>query len=384
MNIAGSSWEHCPKILKNTLTYMLLSAFVLAAACSGSDDPQEEEEQFVATSGGVLILNEGNYNAGNATLSYYDPETKSVENGVFQRANGRKLGDTGQSIVIHDGVAYIAVENSGIIWGIDVETFKVVGQVEASSGTQMINPRYVHVVNADKAYVTDLYSPYVNIINPKTFTWTGAIATGQAASHGYSSTEEMAQVGKYVYTNCWSYSNKILVVDTATDQMVREITLDSWQPKSMKADRNGKLWVITDGGYSTGDDSFGDNVPHLYRIDPATGNVELDQALDTDEANVQIEMNSTKDVMYIINNDIYRMNVDDSHLPVRPFISAPVDADGKRHKLYGMGVNPHNGDIYVADAVDYRQAGVVYRYNVSGELLDQFRVGVNPNHFAFK
>ncbi|MBR3618460.1 MAG: hypothetical protein IKN44_01755, partial [Bacteroidaceae bacterium] len=184
--------------------YMLSLAFVLTTACSGSDDGTEEEH-FSLAGHGVFILNEGNFNSGNATLSYYDPETKQVENGIFQRANGRKLGDTGQSIILKDGIAYIAVENSGIIWGIDTETFRVKGQV-TTSGTQIINPRYVHFVSDTKAYVTDLYSPYINIINPKTFTWTGAIATQQAESRGYCSTEEMVQVGRYVYTNCWSYS----------------------------------------------------------------------------------------------------------------------------------------------------------------------------------
>ena len=166
---------------------MLLLASVLTAACSGSDG-EAEEENFSSTPGGVFILNEGNFNSGNATLSYYDPETKKVENGVFQRANGRKLGDTGQSIMIWDGVAYIAVENSGIVWGIDVETFKVKGQVVASSETKIINPRYVQIVSSTKAYVTDLYSPYVNVFNPKTFQWTGAIPTGQEMNKGYCST----------------------------------------------------------------------------------------------------------------------------------------------------------------------------------------------------
>ncbi|MBO7570276.1 MAG: hypothetical protein J6T11_08015 [Bacteroidaceae bacterium] len=361
---------------------MLLSASLLTAACSGSDDGGKEES-FTSSGEGVFVLCEGNFNAGNATLSYYDPVTKKVENGVFQRANGRKLGDTGQSISLRNGVAYIAVENSGIIWGIDAETFRVKGQV-TTTGTQIINPRYVHFVSDTKAYVTDLYSPYINMINPKTFTWTGAIATDQEESRGYCSTEEMVQVGKFVYSNCWSYSNKLLVIDTETDEMVREITLSSWQPKSMKADKNGKLWVITDGGYSMEDESFSDNIPHLYRIDAEKGIVEMDQELDTDEANVQIEMNSTRDVVYLINNDIYRMNITDSHVPVRPFIKAPRDANGRRHKLYGIGVNPRNGDVYVADAVDYGQSGAVYRYDASGALIDQFRVGINPNHFAFK
>lgn len=37
-------------------------------------------------------MNEGNFQYGNATLSYYDPETKKVENEIFYRANAMKLG----------------------------------------------------------------------------------------------------------------------------------------------------------------------------------------------------------------------------------------------------------------------------------------------------
>ena len=57
---------------------MLLSASLLTAACSGSDDGVEEES-FSSSDEGVFVLCEGNFNAGNATLSYYDPVTKKVE-----------------------------------------------------------------------------------------------------------------------------------------------------------------------------------------------------------------------------------------------------------------------------------------------------------------
>lgn len=361
----------------------LLTAIMLLAACSNSD-PGITEEPFAMTSQGVFVLCEGNFNAGNATLSYYDPSTHDVQNAVFYRANDRKLGDTGQSISIRNGVAFIAVENSGIIWGIDTETFRVRGQLIQGQTEHMINPRYIHFLNDEKAYVTDLYAPYITIFNPKTFTYLGSISTEQPDAYGYHSTEQMVQYGKRLFTNCWSYSNRILVINTERDELESTIELSSYQPKSMVIDARGKLWVITDGGYATEEDSFSDNIPHLYRIDATTLEVELDQALDTDEGGVMLALNPTADILYLINNDVYRMAITESHLPVRPFIRAATNDRGLRHKLYGIGVNPHNGEIYVADAVDYAQSGVVYRYASDGTLLDQFRVGINPNGFAFK
>lgn len=369
--------------LKNLYTFMLLSASVLMVACSVSEDKGGVEEEIPSVDGGVFVLCEGSFNSGNATLSYYNPSTKHVENGVFKRVNDRKLGDTGQSILIDDGTAYIAVENSGIVWGIDANTFKVKGQLTAGGMNHITNPRYVHIVDETKAYVTDLYSHYINIFNPKTFKYKGSIDVSEVANRGYCSTEEMVQYGKEVFVNCWSYSNKILVIDTERDVLCDSIILTNWQPKSMKLDRNGKLWVITDGGYNTGGETFGNNRPHLYRIDAKTRVIEIDQVLETDEANVQIALNGNADVVYVINNDLYRMSVNESKLPSVPFLKTPVDANGIRHKLYGIGINPRNEDIYVADAVDYRQAGVVYRYSKDGTLIDQFKVGINPNHFAF-
>ena len=362
---------------------MLLAASVLAAACSSSDTGTPEEP-FHATGQGVFVLCEGNFNAGNSTLSYYNPETRTVENAVFQRANDRRLGDTGQSITLHGQTAYIAVENSGIIWAIDAETFRVRGQLTTGQTLHMMNPRYIHFLTDRKAYVTDLYSPYITVFDPQQMSYLSSISTHQPDAFGYCSTEQMVQHGQEVFTNCWSYSNKLLVIDTEQDALSDSIVLSSWQPKSMVLDARGKLWVVTDGGYETTEDSFGDNIPHLYRIDAATRRIELDQALDTDEGGVQLATNPDGTVLYLINNDIYRMSVTDSHLPVRPFIQAEKNARGVRNKLYGIGVNPHNGEIYVADAVDYAQAGVVRRYDAEGTLLDQFRVGINPNGFAFK
>lgn len=360
-----------------------LSVLLLFSRCS-EPIPTVEEEEFEEDGNGVYILNEGNYNYGNSTLSYYNPEQRKVENNVFIRANEFKMGDTGQSITLYDNTAIIAMENCGTIWGIDTKNFKVKAQLTVGDTEHMINPRYVHVVNEEKAYVTDLYAPYITVFHPKTFKYIKSISTKQPEKYGYSSTEQMVQCGHEVFTNCWCYSDLILVIDTHTDEVTDSIHLkSSLQPKSMALDAKHMLWVITDGGYEIGGSSFGTNIPHLYRIDTKTREIVSDQALDPDFGNVKIAMNPSADTLYLINNDIYRMGIEEKYLPVRPFIEAPTDSKGNKHMLYGINVNKRNGDIYVADAIDYTQSGMIYRYSREGKLIDQFKVGVIPNDIAF-
>lgn len=58
------------------------------------------EEEFNAPEGGLFITNEGNFQYGNASLSYYDPKSHKVENELFYRANAMKLGDVDRKSVV--------------------------------------------------------------------------------------------------------------------------------------------------------------------------------------------------------------------------------------------------------------------------------------------
>jgi len=43
-----------------------------------------------------------------------------------------------------------------------------------------------------------------------------------------------------------------------------------------------------------------------------------------------------------------------------------------------------NSEVYVADAIDYVQDGVILRYSPEGELLDEFYVGIIPGAFCWR
>ena len=198
--------------MKRTLRHILTLAACLAAFAGCMKWDYGTTEDFQASERGLFITNEGNFQYGNASLSCYDPETKHVENEVFFRANGFKLGDVAQSMTIRNGVGWIVVNNSHVIFAIDVDTFKEVGRI-----TNFTSPRYIHFLSDEKAYVTQLWDNRIFIVNPERYEITGYIeCPGMTMESG--STEQMVQYGKYVYVNCWSYQNRILKIDSETDE----------------------------------------------------------------------------------------------------------------------------------------------------------------------
>lgn len=318
-----------------------------------------------APNDGLFITNEGNFMYGNASLSYYVPSSGLVENEVFIRANGINLGDVAQSMVIRDGLGYVVVNNSGVVFVIDINTFRVVGSVAG-----LTSPRYIHFLSDTKAYITDLYEPRITIFDPSTLKVTGYIDT-----KGHRSTEQMVQYGRYVFTNCWSYDDKILVIDTERDEVVDEIKVGI-QPTSLALDRYGKIWTITDGGYEGS--PVGYQEPELVCIDAETRVIERTFRFPLGDAPSEVTLNGRADTLYFINKDVWRMDVAAMELPSKPFLKY----NGTRY--YGLAVDPHSSDVYVADALDYVQPGIVYRFTAGAVPVDTMRVGITPGAFCFR
>ena len=327
------------------------------------------EEDFSITGEGLFICNEGNFQYGNATLSYYNPTTKEIENEIFMRSNAMKLGDVAQSMIIRDGIGWVVVNNSHVVFAIDINTFKEVGRI-----TNLTSPRYIHFVSDEKAYITQIWDNRIFIVNPKRYEVTGYIEVPDMTME-QGSTEQMVQQGDYLYVNCWSYSNRILKIDTKTDEIVAELEVGI-QPNSLVMDCNNKLWTLTDGGYKGS--MYGEESPAIYRIDPETMTIEREFEFPYGSDASEIILNGAKDRLYWINDDIWAMDVLDEELPTHPFI----DSQGTIY--YGLTVCPRTGDVYIADAIDYVQQGMVYRYSSKGELIDKFYVGIIPGAFCWK
>jgi len=320
---------------------------------------------------GVYIVNEGNFMYNNASLSYYNIEKQNVYNDVFYVTNKLPLGDVAHSMAFHDSTGYVVVNNSGKIYCFDMQSFKYTGKI-----TGLVSPRYIHFIDHNKAYISDLYARSIAVANTRSLTITGYIDVNNRQPH-YNThpTEQMVSYDRFVFTNCWSNDNKILVIDTKTDKLVDSIEVPL-QPTALLLDRFNKLWVLCDGGYAG--HSMGNELPALVKIDTETRLIERVFRFASYNPTYDLCTNGTRDTLYYISGAVWQMPVNSKHLPEKPFI------EQHQNLFYTLGVDPVNTDIYVADAIDYVQAGVVYRFRRDAVPLDTFRVGINPGWFCFK
>ena len=344
------------KIFKITILLFLVGA------CA--EEPVETVFFDLDTENGVYVSCEGNFMYGNGSLSFYNTETKKVTNQLFYARNNAPLGDVVQSLSMFQDLLFVVVNNSGKIYIADAETAEYRGSV-----TGLTSPRYIHFLSEEKAYISDLYSNEITIIHPATFEITGKIDL-----EGHTS-EQMVQVGKYLFVTSWSDDEYVLIIDSETDELIHKIKVP-YQPKDLEVDANGKIWVLSEGSYE--DTNEQGRMPALVRIDPQTFTIEQIYRFEAGQNPSSLEINSTGETLYFLNGSVWKMNIESRFLPD----SALVPSSG--HLFYNLAVHPEDDEIYITDAIDYTQNAMIYRYSIKAELIDSFRVGINPSDFLFR
>jgi hypothetical protein len=359
-------------ILMKGLRIILYSFFIaiFLPSCM-EDDILPISEVDLYGSRGVFIVNEGNFLYGNSSLSYYDIESKTVVNNIFSLANGIPLGDVAYSMTIHNGRGYIVVNNSGCIHVVDANTLLHIGTVVG-----LPSPRHILFLDDERALVSDLYARAISIINIKTHEVVGSIKTGEANSPFYQhSSEYLIRIGSKVFTNSWSYDNKVLVIDAVALNIIDTIEVGI-QPLAMAKDKNDNLWVMNDGGFMG--NPLGYETPSIMKINSQTHEVELSLSFASLTDNVgQIATNSAGDSIYFISNHLYAMGINETKLPG----NALIPRNGRNFRA--LSVDFKTGDIYISDATDFMSEGVVYRYKANGTPLDTIGVGIIPGNFSF-
>ncbi|MDQ3535798.1 MAG: hypothetical protein M3421_09265 [Bacteroidota bacterium] len=344
--------------------YVLFLCIPLIQSCDNTDDqiPAGEYER------GVIIVNEGNFSASDASISFLNQTNNQVENNVFNKVNDRPIGSVLQSIYFHDGRGYLVVNNSNKVEIVAEETFVSTGVIEEG----LANPRYF-VASGSKGYVSNwgsfdenfqLDQSYVAIVDINNLAVIKKINTENG-------TEHIAISGNKLFASN-NFTNTVSVIDLTSESVEATITLSS-SPNGIAIDMQGRIWIICQGSYQGNDGK-------LFAIDPTNYSILKEIDLNINTAGHLI-INGARDRLYFsTGKSIYEMAVTADEAPASALIRNEDMAGG----VYGLGIDPISNVIYASDAVLFGGNGRVYRYDVSGTPIDNFSVGIGPNGFWFK
>ncbi|GIV58631.1 MAG: hypothetical protein KatS3mg042_1544 [Rhodothermaceae bacterium] len=190
----------------------------------------------------VLVGNQGNFSDANGSVTAYDPATGTV---TVDAVPG--LNTLVQSLTLHDGRGYVMANTSDRVDVFDVATLQRTAQI-----TGVPSPRYLAVVDAGKAYVTNLVfggPGTVTVLDLATNTVAGTITVGD-------SPEGLAVHGgrAYVANSGFGFSTTVSVIDTATDAVVETRDVGCDGPRFVAVDAEEEVWVFCTGKTVYNDD----------------------------------------------------------------------------------------------------------------------------------
>jgi hypothetical protein len=349
------------------IIYIILS--ILIISCIDSDFI-EKKDINLPESERVIILNEGNFTYGNSSISIYIPDSLIAYEKVFEKINERPLGDVAQSMTKIGDLFYIVVNNSGKIEVVDNDF----NQIKTILGFK--SPRYIEPVNDSIAYVSDLYANKISLLNYKIDKVVGEIATGK-------STERMVKYKDKIFVTNWSYGQSSMqVINTNTHKLIKTIEIGK-DPTDLFLDKKNRLWVLSSGGYLGANYAEAGKI-EVFDLDTyetiktyTFKNLHPSRMCTNAEKNYVYFLISTHSLTNIDEKyGIYKMSIDANSAPNLPYIH-----QNSGNLFYNFAVY-NDSTIYIADAIDYLQKGIVFKYNYENKI-DSFSVGVNPQYIYF-
>lgn len=334
-------------------------------ACGKNDEqPPVNPPPVINPELGLFVSNEGNFQQGNASISFIDLEKGVVTNDFFRAANARPLGDVLQSITILENRAYLIVNNSDKIEVVNYPEFTRIGEI-----SNLTAPRYLLPLDGDRAYVSDIFANTIHIVDLKTME-----KTGEIPFPGWS--EQMLNIENTIWVSRpWLFSeeptNYLYLINQSTNQLTDSVQV-GYNPSAMALDKNGHLWVYCNEVPDK------NQTPILYVVDPSTKMVVKSIPSPpsvTASFAPRLEMNPNQDTVYFIMGDLFRLPIEANIFPRSAFLKA------NGQDFYGLGVHPEDGTIFVGDAAFFQQKGVVSHFKQDGSLINEYSVGVGPNGF---
>jgi YVTN family beta-propeller protein len=263
--------------MKNAAIPFMLTALVTLLSCD--PEPLLIEQTVGATDNnhsGMFILSEGLFNQNNSSLSWIDFSTGLPDSWTdgnnrsydsFLKANGRRLGDTANDMLLYGSRLYIAVSESSTIEVVDAATCRSIKQLSMMTDGKAGQPRRLTAYEGF-VYVCS-FDGTVSRIDTLTLVSDAVVRVGRNPDG------ICCAAGKLYVSNSGGLDfnrpdSTVSVIDTKTFTEIARITVHP-NPGFIYADNNS-VYVISRGIFDYGTMDYDSR---LHRIDTGTDQVKI-------------------------------------------------------------------------------------------------------------
>ena len=341
--------------------FLLLLIILLLFSCKNeSSDPVEIPPLEISE--GVVVLNEGGLNYGNASISIILKDGTVVED-VFKGINDKSLGDVAQSIFDMGNELYIVVNNSAKIEVINKDDFTLITTIEGFH-----SPRYMAKVSDEEVWCTNIFNNKISIINTTSKTIEDNIELGCDEISIYDcGFDKILVSGDNVFISNWD-QNSIFVFDKNNRSFIKELNTTF---------QTTDLIIYNDAIFCMNSD-LGDKSGKLIKINP--NSLEIEQTWETNDAggytNLLLEINGK---MHLVTSGVFELDLSQSDLILTEKITG-------FETIYGAGVDRRFSQekLYICDVLDYQQKGKIYKINTESFVIeDTVTAGIIPGKVYF-
>ncbi|MBR6250615.1 MAG: YncE family protein [Bacteroidales bacterium] len=335
---------------------------ILVAALWACDDMEDKNQSTTSATqaNDLIVLCEGLFNMNNSSL--FAISNSNVTNDSFEAVNGRKIGDTANSMIVYGGKIYIAVDVSGTIEVVDRQTLKSLAQIEMkiTNGTSR-EPRCL--ASYDKYVYVCNYDGTLSRID------TAALAIDAEVEVGRNPDGICAAGGKIFVSNSGglsapNYDTSVSVVD-ARSMTVQTIIEVGQNPGRMALTPLG-IVVLVRGDYEQVE-------PFLAIIDAE--NLNVSRRIDLPATNFC----ATNDGIFCYTYSYVAKAAEYYTISSNGAIELWTP-EIQPQTPYCLAFNAKNGDVLIADAKDYTVSGDVHCFGADGKHKYTINnVGLNPN-----
>lgn len=353
---------------------LLLAVVMLLAGCDIINTKDDNDDDG-ALRGSILIGNQGEFGAGNGTITRYEPATNTASTAF------RDLETIVQSIVVDGDLLFIAANSGGRVDVMNHQSGAMVGQVEG-----LVSPRYISITD-DKLFVSNLYGSaesfsggIVSVIDRSTYEHIDDITVGD-------NPEGIASVGNRVFVANQGFGSgsTISIINAVSHTVEATVDVGCDGPRYVVPDADGDVFV-TCTGQTIYDDSFNEigTTPGAILVLDGTGRVTgrlpVDGRMVSAEFGQDAYFDASGERIFALNerDGAYYVVIVDTQTntlsgEVGPF-SEPIGS---------VAYDETEGVLYLGRVNGFTQAGSVAAVDLDGELVRTFHAGIAPTSIQF-